>query len=512
MSEAEPLVHLRNLTEEDFDAVVALQLRCFAGMAPWSEAMFRSQLRRFPQGQVCIEVDGTLVASSASLIVDFSEYDGWEDWKEVSDNGYIRNHDPEGDTLYGIEIMVDPAYRGMKLSRRLYEARKELCRELNLGRIVIGGRIPGYAAVRDEMTATAYVDAVVNRRLSDPVLSAQLANHFHVVGVVEDYLPSDEDSAGFATILEWVNVDHVAARSRRHRRPVFTVRTGLVQYPMNRVSSFEEFAQKITYYVDTASDYRCDFLVFPELISVQLLSIVAPGRPSDQARELATYADRYRELFRDLAVRYNVNLIGGSTFVLEDDQLFNAAYLFRRDGTVDAQKKIHVTPAEQRWWGMSGGDKVQVFDTDRGRIAILICYDVEFPELCRVVAAQGARILFVPFNTNDRPGYLRVRTCAHARCIENHMYVVVAGCVGHLPGVENADLHFAQSAVLTPCDIAFPFNGVAIEAEPALDELVVQDIDLEQLRRHRAMGTVRNWDDRRSDLYHVHWAATGEDI
>ena len=286
---------------------------------------------------------------------------------------------------------------------------------------------------------------------------------------------------------------------------MFPVRVSLVQYPMRRVASFEEFAEQIEYYVDTASDYRSDFLLFPELISVQLLSIVEAERPYDQARELASYAEAYRAHFRDLAFRYNVNIIGGSTFVLEDDVLKNMAYLFRRDGSIEGQPKVHVTPQEHRWWGLKGGDAVQVFDTDRGRIAILVCYDVEFPELCRIVAEKGARMLFVPFNTNDRQGYLRVRTCAHARCIENHLYVVAAGCVGHLPGVANADLHYAQSAVLTPCDIAFPANGIAGETAPAIEELIVQDLDLEQLRRHRASGTVRNWDDRRTDLYEVVW-------
>lgn len=207
-----------------------------------------------------------------------------------------------------------------------------------------------------------------------------------------------------------------------------------------------------------------------------------------------------------------MNIIGGSTFVHEEGVLRNIAYLFRRDGTVEGQPKIHITPAEVRWWGVQGGDDVRVFDTDRGRIAILVCYDVEFPELSRVVSDEGARLLFVPFNTNDRHGHLRVRNCAHARAIENHMYVITAGCVGHLPGVENADLHYAQSAILTPCDIGFPAGGIAAETAPAIEELIVQDLDLEPLRRHRAMGSVRPWNDRRTELYSVRWKPTDREI
>lgn len=161
--------------------------------------------------------------------------------------------------------------------------------------------------------------------------------------------------------------------------------------------------------------------------------------------------------------------------------------------------------------GVQGGDRVEVMQTDRGKIAILICYDCEFPELARVAVERGARILFVPFNTNDRAGTMRVKVCAHARCIENHVYAVTAGCVGHLPQVANADLHYAISEVLTPCDVAFPQDGVAVSTSPSVEEMILQDLDLEALRRHRATGTVRNWHDRREDLYEVRWLGAQDD-
>jgi Acetyltransferase (GNAT) family. len=98
-----------------------------------------------------VEYKGRLVASSSSLIVDSSQHTQWHNWQAIADNGYITNHVPNGDTLYGIEIMVDPEFRGLKLSRRLYDARKELCRERNIARIIIAGRIPGYGKVADKM-------------------------------------------------------------------------------------------------------------------------------------------------------------------------------------------------------------------------------------------------------------------------------------------------------------------------------------------------------------------------
>ena len=175
LAEFETRVVLRHVKLEDFDAIVALQLECFPTMKPWLKAQFDSQLTIFPEGQRCIEIDGEIVASSASLIVDFSDYSAWDDWKSISDDGYIRNHDPAGDTLYGIELQVSPKHRGMKLARRLYEARKELCREKNLARMIVGGRIPGFVKHKDEMTAQEYVRRVISKALVDPVLTTQLS-------------------------------------------------------------------------------------------------------------------------------------------------------------------------------------------------------------------------------------------------------------------------------------------------------------------------------------------------
>jgi ribosomal protein S18 acetylase RimI-like enzyme len=144
LAEFEKELIVRPLTEEDYDRVAEIQRRCFGGMPPWTRAQFLSHLRLFPEGQIGIEYGGELVASSSSLLLDFGIYEGHHTWAEITDNGMIRNHNPEGKTLYGMEVMVDPKFRGMKLARRLYEARKELVRQRNLMSIVIGGRIPGY--------------------------------------------------------------------------------------------------------------------------------------------------------------------------------------------------------------------------------------------------------------------------------------------------------------------------------------------------------------------------------
>jgi predicted amidohydrolase len=302
--------------------------------------------------------------------------------------------------------------------------------------------------------------------------------------------------------LEWTNLDFVERGARRFRA-VSSVRLCVVQYQMRLISSFDEFAQQCEFFCDVASDYKSDFVVFPELFTTQLLSLIKKKRPGAQARKLASYTPRYLDMFTSLAVRYNLNIVGGSTFTLENDTLYNVAFLFHRDGSIDKQAKLHVTPNEARWWGVAPGDRLRVFDTDRGRVAILICYDVEFPELARIARSEGADILFVPFNTDERRGYLRVRHCAQARAIENQIYVAISGCTGNQPFVTNADVHYAQSAILTPSDFAFARDGIAAESMANTETLVIQDVDTEQLRRHRLAGTVRTWGDRRLDLYAV---------
>ena len=499
---------VRPLRLADWENVVALQKRCFPGLDAWSKEQFESQLKIFPEGQIAVEYQGKLVASSSSVILDFELYKDWHDFDEISDNGFIRNHRPDGTTLYGIEIMVDPDYRGLKLARRLYDARKRLVREKNLMRIVVGGRIPGYAKHADAMTAREYIDKVISKELHDPVLTTQLSNGFVLKRLIAGYLSGDDASKGFAAFLEWANLDYVPDPRQRFV-PVSPVRVCVVQYQMRLVSSFQTFAEQCEYFLDVASEYKCDFIVFPEIFTTQLLPLIQADNPAAAMRKLSEFTPTYLELFTRLAVKYNVNVIGGSHFTVEDNELFNISYLFRRDGTLGKQYKLHITPAEKHWWGVKGGNRVEVFDTDKGKIAIQICYDVEFPELARIAVERGAQIIFVPFCTDERYAYLRVRYCAQARCIENHVYVAVSGSVGNLPNVESLGIHYAQSGIFTPSDIPFKRDAIAAECPPNIETVIFEDLDLELLKKHRQSGSVLNWQDRRTDLYEVRYHQDG---
>jgi predicted amidohydrolase len=252
--------------------------------------------------------------------------------------------------------------------------------------------------------------------------------------------------------------------------------------------------------------------LFPELFTTQLLSCVEAKRPGLAARQLAEFTPQYLEFFSEMAIKYDLNVIAGSHFVVEDDTLYNIAYLFGRNGSIGKQYKIHITPSERKWWGVTPGDRVEMFETDCGPVAIQICYDIEFPELTRIAAQKGAQIIFVPYNTDTRHGYLRVRNCALARCVENHVYVVISGCTGNLPFVENADIHYAQSGIFTPADAEFARDAVAAECNPNVETVIIHDVDLELLRRHRESGSVQNWNDRRRELYQVVYREDGRTI
>lgn len=500
----EKKIIIRNIEYKDIDNIIELQASCFSGMEPWTHAQLESHLDHFQEGQFCAEFEGEIIGSCSSLLINFDEYDDRHTWDDITDNGYITNHEQDGYNMYGIEVMVHPDYRRMKIGHRLYEARKDLARRLNLKSIIIGGRIPNYHKYANEMSPREYVEQVMLHKIYDPVLSFQLLNGFTLMRINPGYLPDDVASNQYATLMEWNNVDY-QPNTKRYYKTAFPVRICAVQYMMKQINSFEEFATQVEYYTDVASDAGSDFAIFPEIFTTQLMSFLQERSPSRAVQRITEFTEDYINLFTDLAVKYNVNIIGGSHFVEEEGKVYNIAYLFRRDGTIEKQYKIHITPNERKWWGISQGDKVKVFDTDCGKIAIQICYDIEFPELARIATEMGAKIIFTPFCTEDRQGYLRVRYCAQARAVENQVYTVIAGTVGNLPQTENMDIQYAQSAIFAPSDFEFARDGIVGECNANIEMVVIGDVDLEILRRQRQSGTVRQLKDRRRDVYSIQY-------
>jgi len=496
------MVIVREVRAEDLDTLVELNKRCFPEMAEqnvvWTRAHLKSHLKLFPQGQLLAEEDGRVVGAVSSLIVNLGT-DSYRPhtYSGVTDGGYFYNHDPEGDSLYGADVYVDPPSRGLGVGRRLYEARRELCRRLNLRRIIAGGRIHGYVDYQAQFSPEAYVVEVEHGRIRDLVLSFQMREGFIVRGLLKNYI-QDPRSLNHATFLEWLNPDYKPV-DRDGRK----VRVACVQYQVRGIRSFEEFADQVEYFVETAADYRSDFVVFPEFFSVQLLS-QQPLRklPAlEGIRALSDMTDQFMELMGRLAKEYGLYIVAGSHPMQIDGTLQNVCPVFAPDGSSTLQSKLHITPSEKRYWGITGGDDLKVISTPKARVGVLICYDSEFPEAARYLADQGAEIIFVPYCTDDRQGYLRVRYCSQARAIENQVYVVTTGVIGNLPSVPAMDIHYARAAVYSPSDFEFARDGIQAEADANVEMLLVTDLDIGDLYRNRATGSVRPRIDRRRDLF-----------
>lgn len=497
-------IQIRKLSFSDYNDLIESMTQAYGGVGGiWTKTNIRDLIRLFPDGQLCVAVDGRVVACALSIIIDNRKTDISDPYIEIIAQGTFSTHDPEGNVLYGIEVFVHPEFRDLRLGRRLYDARKELCEHWNLKGILLGGRLPNYHGYAEELTPRQYLEKVRQKEIYDPVLTFQLANDFHVKKVLKNYLPGDAESREYAMLMEWNNI-YYDPKTRAASPTKHTIRLGLVQWQMRTFVNVDAFYEQVEFFVDVVSGYGADFALFPEFFNTPLMEPYNHLPTTEAMRELASLTAATKEKIQQLAVSYNVNIISGSMPFLEaDNKLYNVSYLCHRSGKTDEYRKVHITPNETKYYGMYGGDQVRAFDTDCGRVGILICYDVEFPELGRILADQGLQILFVPFLTDTQNGYIRVRNCAQARAIENECYVAIAGSVGNLPRVNNMDIQYAQSAVFTPSDFAFPNNGVKAEATPNTEMVLVVDVDLNLLKELNQYGTVKNLLDRRRDLYRV---------
>ncbi|MGW8957494.1 carbon-nitrogen hydrolase family protein [Paenibacillus sp. NPDC055715] len=279
------------------------------------------------------------------------------------------------------------------------------------------------------------------------------------------------------------------------------IRVSAVQYHLHTIDSFEEFALQSEHYIKTAEEFGAEFVLFPEFFTTQLMSIGDSQGKALTINDLPDFTDRYLELFTSFAHRTGMHIIGGTHVVQRNERLYNTAHLFYPDGRVVTQDKIHITPTEVQEWNMAPGEGLNVFETSRGKIAMLTCYDIEFPEIVRMAKAKGADIIFCPSCTDDRHGFYRVRYTSHARAVENQVYVVLTGTVGALPTVDFMRANYGQAAVITPNDIPFPPRGIMVEGELNNDMIVTADLDLQLLYDVRERGSVTTWRDRRTDLY-----------
>jgi len=465
------------------------------------------QIKAFPEGQFVAVAGKSIVGYATSLIVKLDDTSPWYSYGEITGGGTFSTHDSTGDTLYGADIAVLPEWRGRGVAGALYVARIGVLRRFNLRRMVAGGRIPGYREHAGRMSAEDYIDHVKRGKLKDQALNAHLKAGYKVRGVHMGYL-RDEQSLDYATFLEYENPKFQKAKRRiagsPMKRPVRKIRVCAAQYQMRRINDWADFEQQVEFFVATAEVYHCHFLVLPELFTAQLFTMLDPGTTTTGAiSALADMTDKYVEMFTRMAKRTGLFIIGGSHPIRVGDEIRNVAHLFSPSGGVYTQEKLHVTPNERKEYGIAPGEGLRVFETSHARIAILVCYDVEFPELARLQTLAGAEVIFVPFSTDERKAYLRVRYCSQARAVENVIYTVLSGNVGNLPQVENFLINYGQAVICTPSDFPFPTDAVAATADTNSETVVITDLDLVALEETREQGSVRPLRDRRRDLYDV---------
>lgn len=199
---------VRNYGTEDFEQLIAIQQESFPPPFPadlwWNEEQLANHVKLYPEGAICVEVNGEIVGSITGLLVDFDPAHPEHKWEEVTDDGYIRNHQPDGLTLYIVDICVKPSFRKLDLGRLLMQAMYDRVIHDGLDRVLGGGRMPGYHRYADEMSPQLYIEKVVAGELKDPVISFLLRSGRTPVAVIPDYL-EDEESRNYALLMEWQN-------------------------------------------------------------------------------------------------------------------------------------------------------------------------------------------------------------------------------------------------------------------------------------------------------------------
>jgi predicted amidohydrolase len=271
-----------------------------------------------------------------------------------------------------------------------------------------------------------------------------------------------------------------------------------IQWRMD-AASLEQYKSKVTSMVDEATERGSRLIVFPEYFFAGLT--VPTAKASFSAKSFIKPCQELVAHAAALAKKCNCYILLGTVFEQEDSHIYNAAPFCLPNGKVHFQRKINLTPWELGLNCLASGSSLKVFATDFGKVAIAICYDIEFPMLVDQLAHYDIDILLNPSCTDSREGFWRVRHCAHARAIEHQIYVINAATVGWCAEIPWLRAHEGQAAILTPCDDLFSSQGIARTGDyNAPDQLVVAPIDLNSLAYTRRHGSVRPREQKRTNL------------
>ena len=271
-------------------------------------------------------------------------------------------------------------------------------------------------------------------------------------------------------------------------------------FPVFAPRSWREVEAVLTHWVGEAAAAGARLLVFPEYAAMSLATLLPPALRSDLHAQLPAL-QRFREdwlaLHRRLAAGHGVAIVAGSLPWQLDDGLFrNRAWFCAADGGCNFQDKRVMTRFEREAWGVSGVDRgavpLKVFETALGRIAINLCYDVEFPLQARAQTEAGAELIVVPSCTDSAAGSRRVQIAAAARALESQCVVAVAALVGDSPASAAVDVNRGQAAVYGPPDRGFPDDGVMARGEPDVPGWAYAEIDPARIAQVRREGQVLN--------------------
>ncbi|MEL7259424.1 MAG: carbon-nitrogen hydrolase family protein [Pseudomonadota bacterium] len=281
-------------------------------------------------------------------------------------------------------------------------------------------------------------------------------------------------------------------------------------YPLDPVKTWSDYAQKIETWVAAAAGQGAKLLVFPEYAAMELAMLSGPEVASDLEKSLHAVSDRVPEadaLHVELAAKYEVHICAGSAPVYDPeigDRPVNRARLITPTGAIGIQDKQIMTRWERDPMHAAPGCGLRLFDTEIGKIGILICYDSEFPLLGR--ALYDADLILAPSCTEALSGYWRVRIGAMARALETQCVSVMASLVGEAPWNEVADITTGMGGIFGPPDAGFPDTGVLAEGKLNTPGWTYAEVDLEKIAHVRADGRVlgrTHWVEQKGRDKHV---------
>lgn len=346
---------VRRWTPEDIPGVVACHRAAYPDYSSdvhYDERLYTMQFEAFPEGQHVAVLDHRVVGYATSLIVQLDDDSQRYTYDEITGAATFNSHNPSGDSLYGADIAVHPDCRGQGIAGLLYGSRTALVKRYNLRRMIAYGRIPGYNEVAGRMTAEEYVDLVTRGDLKDSALTAHLKAGYRVKGVMLDYVP-DKSSLNYATLLEWLNPNYDSAKRKIAAAPLQRVarkmRVCAAQFLMRRISTWEEFEQTVSFFVDSADVYHCHVLVLPEYFTAQLISTLDQQLEFCQTVDrLAAMSDRILEMLRQMATEHKIYIVAGTHPMRRANRLYNVAHLVTPSGELYSQDKLHITPTERK--------------------------------------------------------------------------------------------------------------------------------------------------------------------